>query len=105
MTNPFHHERRRRLTGMDYARVFASTDGHCACCKRKLRPGDGWAADHISALENGGKDEIENLQPLCSGCHVLKTADDHAAAGHARRAYVKHNVPAEYRRSRAWGRR
>lgn len=102
--NPFNHHSRRRLTGMDYARIFASTDGHCAICERKLGPADKWDADHAIALENGGMDEIENMRPVCEWCHVRKTANDHAMAGHARRAYTKHNVPAEFRRSRAWGR-
>lgn len=30
--------------------------------------------DHIIELANGGTDDIENLQPLCSPCHKAKTA-------------------------------
>lgn len=103
--NPFQHDKRRSMSPQDYARVFSSTDGHCAGCKRKLGPADRWDADHVIALENGGKDELENLQPLCEWCHKPKTADDHAKAGHSRRAYTKHVVPSEHRRSKSWGRR
>lgn len=28
--------------------------------------------DHIQELDKGGKDELENLQILCSACHKLK---------------------------------
>ena len=28
--------------------------------------------DHIFELVDGGKDELENLQILCSACHKLK---------------------------------
>lgn len=106
MTNPFRHHDRKRLTAQDRAAIFASTDGHCTGpCRRKLRPGDAWDADHILALELGGQDAPENMQPLCEGCHTLKTAEDHAQAGHNRRAYTRHNVPGEFRRSRSWGRR
>ncbi len=30
--------------------------------------------DHILELDAGGADSIENLQPLCKGCHATKTA-------------------------------
>lgn len=105
MSNPFSHEKRRRLTGMDYARVFASTDGHCSCCKRKLGPADKWEADHIIALCNGGTNDLSNYRPVCEWCHGQKTAEDLDKLGHSRRAFTRHVVPAEHRRSRAWGRR
>lgn len=106
MTNPFEHEKRRRLTGQELAEIFARCNGHCkGQCKRKLRPADKWDADHITALENGGTNDIENFQVLCEMCHSAKTRNDHAKAGHARRTYTKHNVPSEHRRSRSWGRR
>ena len=30
--------------------------------------------DHVVPLEDGGTDEIENLQALCVSCHFAKTA-------------------------------
>lgn len=32
-----------------------------------------WEADHIVAVEEGGSDDPDNLQPLCIPCHALKT--------------------------------
>lgn len=31
--------------------------------------------DHIIEVANGGTDDIENLQPLCSTCHKTKTSE------------------------------
>lgn len=99
MTNPFEHARRGRLTGQDYAKVFARCGGRCMHCGKMTRGGEVWEADHIISLENGGTDEADNLQVLCRPCHSLKTRDDHAKAGHARRAYTKHFVNREHTRS------
>jgi 5-methylcytosine-specific restriction endonuclease McrA len=30
--------------------------------------------DHILEVANGGTDDLENLQPLCTACHKAKTA-------------------------------
>lgn len=105
MTDPFHHMKRRVLTAHERAALFARCDGRCANCTRKLGPSDKWDADHILALERGGTNAADNWQVLCSWCHTPKTADDHAAAGHIRRANVRHVVPSEHRRSRSWGKR
>jgi len=32
--------------------------------------------DHIKPLALGGKNELNNLQALCPGCHRLKTRED-----------------------------
>jgi hypothetical protein len=40
-----------------------------------LRCGDkATEVDHIIELANGGTDDVDNLQPLCSACHKAKTA-------------------------------
>lgn len=99
---PFTHTKRARLTGMDRARIFEAHAGHCAGCKRRLRPADRWEADHIIALENGGTNDLSNFAVLCEWCHGRKTGEDHGAAGRSRRVYTKHNVPTEHRRGRGW---
>jgi 5-methylcytosine-specific restriction protein A len=57
-------------------RVFDKAAGRCEGCARKLRPGDGWQADHIKSIINGGANRESNLQLLCSWCHKEKTAGD-----------------------------
>lgn len=102
MTNPFTHAKRGSMTPQRMARIFAARDGKCHKCGRKLRPGDDYDFDHIIALENGGTDEDSNIAPCCDWCHIEKTSDDHAAAGHSRRVYSKHVVPKKLSRKRGW---
>jgi len=104
MTNPFQHVARKRFTAQERAEVFALRMGRCCRCKRRLGPQDKWILEHLIALENGGTNDLENLEVTCSWCEPEKTAEDHTKAGHARRAYTKHNVPSEHRRSKSWGR-
>lgn len=100
--SPFVHHKRGAMTEQRVARIFAANGGKCHRCGRKLGPSDDYDIDHIIALENGGTDDDGNLAPCCEWCHVEKTADDHATAGHARRAYTKHVVPKKFRKSRGW---
>ena len=102
MSTTFTHEKRGAMTPQRRARIFEAAGGRCHKCSRKLTPRDDWDADHIVALENGGKDEDANLAPCCDWCHTDKTADDHALAGHGRRMATKHNVPKRFRKSRGW---
>jgi len=47
----------------------------CFFCLRKreqLGIKETLTLDHVQELSKGGKDEIENLQVLCSACHKLK---------------------------------
>jgi hypothetical protein len=107
MSNPFHHEKRRHITPMQRAKIFAAAGERCAKCNRKLRIGDDWdlaEIDHRIALENGGTNDLENMQPLCCWCHTDKSADDHRTASKSKRVYVNQRVPGRFRRSRSWGR-
>jgi len=40
--------------------------------------------DHIVALADGGRDEPRNVQPLCVGCHQVKTREEEAVRVHRR---------------------
>lgn len=40
--------------------------------------------DHIKPLEDGGSDELDNLQPLCKSCHDRKTMREAVAPVHRR---------------------
>ena len=46
-------------------------DTYCHMCKMLLPPT--FEVDHIIELQDGGKDEYNNLQALCPNCHALKT--------------------------------
>lgn len=104
MTNPFQHEVRKRFTAQERAAVFALREGRCHRCKRKLSPRDSWTLEHLIALENGGTNNLENMDVTCDWCEPEKTAEDHQLAGHGRRIFTKHNVPSEFRRHRSWRR-
>ena len=49
--------------------VFRTMGDACVKCGDKATE-----VDHIIELANGGTDDIENLQPLCSTCHKAKTS-------------------------------
>lgn len=100
MSNPFTHEARGSMTPQRRARVFASVDGKCHKCSRKLGPADFWIVEHLHALERGGSDHDENLGITCEWCLPEKNAEDHAEAGHMRRSYTKHVVPSKFKQSR-----
>jgi 5-methylcytosine-specific restriction endonuclease McrA len=109
--NAFVHEKRKRLTPLQRAELFAKADGHCEKCTRKIPHSDDWDvdewdADHIKSLATGGTNKFpDNWQVLCSWCHGDKTADDNSRAAKSKRIYAQHVVPKRFTRSRSWGRR
>jgi 5-methylcytosine-specific restriction endonuclease McrA len=44
------------------------TCSHCSCLLDET-----FECDHKEPLWKGGKDDLDNLQPLCAGCHRKKT--------------------------------
>ena len=44
--------------------------GSCFCCKKILEALDDWHAGHIIAHANGGRDNVENLRPVCISCNL-----------------------------------
>lgn len=103
MTSPFTHEPRKRFTPRERAEVFALRLGCCHRCTRKLSVSDDWTLEHRIALECGGTNSTENMDVTCSWCEPTKTAEDHRAAGHNRRAYTRHVVPGRFRKGKGWG--
>ena len=65
-------KRRRNWTADQKRIVAAQNDWRCAICNNLLNAA--FEIDHITALENGGTDDIaSNAQALCANCHALKT--------------------------------
>ena len=106
MSDPFTHEKRKVLSLLERARLFALAEGHCQKCSRKIPAGDDWDADHVTSLANGGTNTFpDNWQVLCSWCHDDKSADDNSRAAKSKRIYAQHVVPGRFRRKSSWGRR
>jgi 5-methylcytosine-specific restriction endonuclease McrA len=104
MKNPFESEKRRTLTLRERAKFFASRGGQCEGCGVKIRSGSVWDIDHILSLENGGTNDLDNLQLLCQNCHGAKTPKDRKQAATTKRKYTKAVVPNKHKRGgfRGW---
>jgi 5-methylcytosine-specific restriction enzyme A len=59
----------RRLRAMVLAR-----EPLCRLCRATGRVVEAVEVDHIVRKRAGGRDELDNLQPLCRPCHSAKTA-------------------------------
>ena len=77
--------RRKRFSASAYEARLKEYDGCCAACKMKITPATGLEWDHIIDLQFGGEDVIENLQPMCRGCHKSKTGKGATARAKADR--------------------
>ncbi len=56
-------------------KFYNKKEAFCFFCLRKkeeLGEFETITIDHIEELNKGGKDELQNLQILCSACHKLK---------------------------------
>ena len=63
--------KRRRISESVLKQVGAAAKWRCCSCKNLLSCV--FELDHRVALQNGGEDTPDNLQPLCCECHALKT--------------------------------
>jgi 5-methylcytosine-specific restriction enzyme A len=83
-------------------RIFDLSKGCCSVCTLqvagKLRP----AYDHVIAIVNGGANRENNLQLLCSPCHLLKTRGDVAEKSITARKRAKHLGIKKPRTIRSW---
>lgn len=67
---------------------IAEQGGPCYRCKKPIRPGQAWHADHILERENGGTDDPSNLWPSHDDCNESaggKSGIRHAQAANRRR--------------------
>ena len=71
-------------------RVFERDGGVCHLSGRKIRAGEEWDCDHITALINGGEHRESNLAPALRDKHREKTAEDVAEKSKVYRMRAKH---------------
>ena len=66
-------QKNRRAVARKHRWVVAYRQQYtCAACRTLLHP-HAFDIDHKHELRNGGLDELDNLQALCSNCHAKKT--------------------------------
>lgn len=62
--------------------ILARDSYLCQPCLTKGRPTPATQVDHIIAKAQGGTDDADNLQAICTDCHKDKTADESGHATH-----------------------
>ena len=65
-------DKRKSFTEFEKQSICSSFDYKCADCKTDLVDRE-FNIDHKIPLASGGKNSVENLQPLCVKCHTKKT--------------------------------
>lgn len=86
---------KRSWTSDQKRRVAAGQSWRCGICSNLLN--SAYEIDHVTALENGGVDDIlTNSMALCSNCHALKTQNERIERIKLARAKLaKHNTVAK----------
>lgn len=105
MRTPWHHEPRLHLTEKQAAKLFLERHGCCRECGRKLTARDEWIVEHVTALENGGTNDWENLGITCTWCKPVKDAIDHGRAAKSRDVATKHILPKSMRKKSSLAKR
>jgi len=80
ISNPNREKRNKRIgTGKKIIKEICNFHGFdkefcffCLRTKEQLGKNETLTHDHIQELDKEGKDNIENMQVLCSACHKLK---------------------------------
>jgi 5-methylcytosine-specific restriction enzyme A len=70
-------------------RVLKRFGNECQMCRREIDV-KGFDLDHHIPLAIGGEDVEENLRPLCTPCHRLKTKGDLSDVAKAKRREAAH---------------
>jgi len=62
---------KRKVTNLQKKYIGSQQGWRCKICKKQLDYT--YEVDHIISLEDGGNNDINNLQALCRNCHGKKT--------------------------------
>lgn len=76
-------------------RIWDAFGGQCYLCRHKIRAGEYWQCDHVTALINGGANRESNLAPACRNCCYRKTAEDMSEKSDIADKRKKHILPKE----------
>ena len=75
------------------AEAFTRANGKCESCGGMLKPGQ-FQYDHRKPYGLGGESTLDNVQLLCTACHISKSQDDTAPMRAAdKKAKVKKSLP------------
>jgi 5-methylcytosine-specific restriction endonuclease McrA len=104
--------RRRAVSQEDRDAIRQRQGDRCNACDRAMRANRG-EVDHIKPLSEGGENDSDNLQILCTECHEYKTQAEELARGNAYHPLESqlsptthrlfHKAPKPMERSGAWG--
>jgi 5-methylcytosine-specific restriction enzyme A len=98
MTVPGHIEPRTYLSKKRRLELLLAFGGKCGICREKII--DSFDVDHRIALEAGGTNEWDNLQPAHPACHKAKTAKLDAPKGAKINRIVRKSDPATRKTSK-----
>lgn len=68
--------KRRAMTKHRRVTIFLAHDGICCLCGQKIRDGETWIVEHLTALALGGEDSDENCRPAHERCRRVKDKAD-----------------------------
>jgi len=67
--------KRKNFSEFEKQSIASHFDYKCNVCRTNLLERD-YQIDHKLPIANGGKNSIDNLQPLCKKCHLTKTKNE-----------------------------
>ena len=87
--NPFETVKRKPLTTLQRARLFAEHKGICGLCHLPIMAFQRWIDEHRIPLSQGGSNDWENRCPAHEHCAKEKTKQDAADLSTIRNGYAK----------------
>lgn len=86
----------RAFSAKIQAEAFSRANGKCEQCQGMLKPGQ-FQFDHKKPHAIGGENTLDNVQCLCSACHIAKSQEDVSPMRRAdKQAKVKKQLPVAF---------